>query len=507
MSFWARFRNYFLAGILVTAPIGITFWLAWKVVGFVDNSVRPLVPPELRPETYLPIDIELPGFGIVVVVAGLVLIGSFTTGIFGKLIVKYSEWLLNRIPVVKSIYGWTRQIFETLLSEDSTAFREVVLIEYPCRGSWAVGFITGQTQGEIQDLTAETVFNVFVPATPNPTTGFLLFIPERDIHRLDMAVDDGVRLVISGGIVKPASDQEEESVWGAGTGIADEVEHIKAAMEKARYAAEHESTWGAGTGIADEVERIKTAMEEERSSKIKVVGPLGKLRDYFFTGTLVTAPIAITIWLALAVVDYFDESVIPLIPAGWNPETYLPFGIPGLGLVTAVLSMTLIGFLTAGFIGNAIVRMGERLIERLPIVRGIYSAVKQIFESLLKKQSSAFREVVLVQYPRPEAWAIGFMTGNAAREIESKTPDDGSVNIFLPTTPNPTSGFLLFLPPEAVHKLAMTVEEGLKMVVSGGIVTPGAPAADADATDTDATDAGAPAEAQSNTPAPSRDGR
>ena len=510
MSFWARFRNYFLAGILVTAPIGITFWLAWKVVGFVDNSVRPLVPLELRPETYLPIDIELPGFGIVVVVAGLVLIGSFTTGIFGKLIVKYSEWLLNRIPVVKSIYGWTRQIFETLLSEDSTAFREVVLIEYPCRGSWAVGFITGQTQGEIQDLTAETVFNVFVPATPNPTTGFLLFIPERDIHRLDMAVDDGVRLVISGGIVKPASDQEE-SVWGAGTGIADEVERIKTSMEEARFRTEHESTWGAGTGIADEVERIKTAMEEERSSKIKVVGPLGKMRDYFFTGTLVTAPIAITIWLAVAVVDYFDESVIPLIPAGWNPETYLPFGIPGLGLVTAVLSMTLIGFLTAGFIGNAIVRMGERLIERLPIVRGIYSAVKQIFESLLKKQSSAFREVVLVQYPRPEAWAIGFMTGNAAREIDGKTPHDGSVNIFLPTTPNPTSGFLLFLPPEAVHKLAMTVEEGLKMVVSGGIVTPGAPAADAtDATgeaDADATDTNAPAEAPSDAPANDRGGR
>ncbi len=504
MSFAARFRNYFLAGILVTAPIGITFWLAWKVVGFVDNSVRPLIPPELKPTTYLPIDIELPGFGIVVVVVSLVLIGSVTTGIFGKLLVKYSEWLLNRIPVVKSIYGWTRQIFETLLSEDSTAFREVVLTEYPCRGSWAVGFITGQTKGEIQDLTTETVFNVFVPATPNPTTGFLLFIPERDIRRLDMSVDDGVKLVISGGIVKP-SGEDEESTWGAGTGIADEVERIKATMEEERFRAEHEATWGAGTGIAEEVERIKTVMEEEHPSTIKMAGPLGKMRDYFFTGTLVTAPIAITIWLALAVVDFFDRSVIPLIPASWNPETYLPFGIPGLGLVTAVLSMTLIGFLTAGFIGNAIVRMGERLIERLPVVRGIYSAVKQIFESLLKKQSSAFREVVLVQYPRPEAWAIGFITGNAAREIDGKTPDDGSLNIFLPTTPNPTSGFLLFLPPEAVHKLSMTVEEGLKMVVSGGIVTPGGPAEEA-ADAADATDA-ADADAPSDTPALDRDGR
>jgi len=136
-----------------------------------------------------------------------------------------------------------------------------------------------------------------------------------------------------------------------------------------------------------------------------------------------------------------------------------------------LLTMTLVGYLTAGFLGNAIVRMSERLIERLPVVSGIYSAVKQIFETLFKKQSSAFRDVVLVQYPRPECWAIGFITGTAAGEIQDVAPGE-SVNIFLPTTPNPTSGFLLFLPGESVRKLNMTVEEGLKMVVSGGIVTP-----------------------------------
>jgi uncharacterized membrane protein len=441
MSFAARFRNYFLAGILVTAPIAITLWLAWKVVEFVDDRIQPLIPLRWSPSTYLTFD--LPGFGIVVVVAGLILIGSLTSGLIGRLIVKYSEWLLTRIPVVGSIYGWTRQILETLLSEDSTAFRDVVLVEYPCRGSWAVGFITGQTRGEIQELTSETVYNVFVPATPNPTTGFLLFIPERDIRRLDMSVDDGIKLVISGGIVKPAEDAAEVS------------------------------SWGTGTGIADEVDRIKLAMEAARPSLVRPVTVLSRLRDHLFTGTLVAAPIAITVWLAVTVIDYFDSSVVPLLPDDWNPATYLHFGIPGLGLIASVLTMTLIGYLTAGFLGNAVVRLSERLIERLPVLRGIYSAVKQIFETFFKKQSTAFREVVLVQYPRPDAWAIGFITGAAASEIRDNTSGD-SVNIFLPTTPNPTSGFLLFLPRDRTRTLKMTVEEGLKMVVSGGLVTPGA---------------------------------
>ncbi len=473
MSFGARFRTYFFAGILVTAPIGITFWLAWEAVGFVDDRIRPMIPAQWNPEFYLPF--YLPGFGIVVVLAALILIGSLTAGFVGKFIIGISGWILSHIPVIRSIYGWTKQIFETLLSEESRAFREVVLIEYPYRGSWAVGFITGETEGEVQNLTSEKVYNVFVPATPNPTTGFLLFIPERDIRRLDISVDDGVKLVVSGGIVKPPSDEEEEPYWGTGTGIADEVDRIKTRMEERRLTADRVSHWGTGTGIGEEVERIKMAMEERNPSSMKTVTVLGKLRDHLFTGALVTAPIAITMWLSLGVVDFFDRSVMPLFPPGWNPEVYLPFpyGIPGLGLVTAVLTMTFVGFLTAGFLGNAIVRAGERLIEGLPVVRGIYSAVKQILETLLQKQSDAFREVVLIQFPRPGAWAIGFVTGDAARQIQDQTPQD-SVNIFLPTTPNPTSGFLLFLPRTEVRTLAMTVEEGLKMVISGGIVTPAA---------------------------------
>lgn len=446
----ARFRNYFIAGILVTAPVSITLWLALKMVTFVDDRFRPLVPPRWNPETYLPF--ALPGIGIIIVLVALTLIGFLTTGYLGRVIVKLSERLLSQVPIVSSVYGWTRQVLETVLSRDSTAFREVVLIEYPCRGSWAVGFITGQTEGEVQHLTAETVHNVFVPATPNPTTGFLLFIPDRDIHRLDISVEEGIKLVISGGIVTPPTADERGRDWRSMTVTAED----------------QERAWRAEQAAA-EGKDIKELEAEEAAQR---AGLLGRLRNYLFTGTLVTAPVAITMWLAWEFIRFVDDKVTPLIPPKWNPETYLPFGIPGMGLVIAVLSLTLIGFFAAGFVGRAIVRTGERILHGLPVVRGIYSALKQIFETVFKKQSQAFREVVLIEYPRPESWAIGFITGTAAEQVQEETPPN-SLNIFLPTTPNPTSGFLLFIPKKAAKKLSMTVEEGLKMVISGGIVTPG----------------------------------
>jgi uncharacterized membrane protein len=450
LGFATRLRNYFIAGILVTAPISITVWLALKMVTFVDDRFRPLVPPQWNPETYLPF--ALPGLGIIFVLVGLSLIGFLTTGYLGRVIVKLSERLLSQVPIVSSVYGWTRQVLETVLSRDSTAFREVVLIEYPCRGSWAVGFITGQTEGEVQRLTAETVHNVFVPATPNPTTGFLLFIPERDIHRLDITVEEGIKLVISGGIVIPPTADERGRDWRSMTVTAED----------------QERAWRAEQAVAEG----KDIKEIEAEEEARGAGLLGRFRNYLFTGTLVTAPVAITMWLAWEFIRFVDDKVTPLIPPKWNPETYLPFGIPGMGLVIAFLALTLIGFFTAGFVGRSIVRTGERILHGLPVVRGLYSALKQIFESVFKKQSQAFREVVLIEYPRPESWAIGFITGPAAEQVQQETPPN-SINIFLPTTPNPTSGFLLFIPKKAAKKLSMTVEEGLKMVISGGIVTPG----------------------------------
>ncbi len=201
------------------------------------------------------------------------------------------------------------------------------------------------------------------------------------------------------------------------------------------------------------------------------MGLLARMRAYFFAGILVTAPISITLYLAWLLVNFVDNRVTPLIPVKYNPETYLPFALPGLGLVVLFLALTLIGALTAGFLGRFFIRLSERMLGRMPVVRSVYNAVKQILETVLAQQSNAFREAVLVEYPRRGIWAIAFITGNTEGEVQNLTEEE-TINIFLPTTPNPTSGFLLFVPKADIIHLDMSVEEAIKMVISGGIVTP-----------------------------------
>ncbi len=194
-------RGYFLAGVLITAPIGITFYLAWLFINWVDGWITPMIPAMYNPETYLPFSI--PGLGLVVVGIVLTLIGAITAGMLGRLWVRLSEQMMARMPVIRGVYGAIKQIFETVLAHKSEAFRQVVLFEYPRRGSWAIGFITGKTEGEVQNLTSDDVVNVFLPTTPNPTSGYLLFLPRRELVELSMTVEEGIKMVVSGGIVTP----------------------------------------------------------------------------------------------------------------------------------------------------------------------------------------------------------------------------------------------------------------------------------------------------------------
>jgi uncharacterized membrane protein len=210
-------RGYFFAGVLITAPVGITVYLAWLVIEWFDSLVTPLLPPLYNPENYLPFSI--PGLGLLIVCAVLTLIGAITAGIVGRLWVRTSERILGRMPVIRSVYGAIKQIFETVLSQKSTAFREVVLFEYPRRGSWALGFITGVTEGEVQDITQEEVVNVLLPTTPNPTSGYLLFIPRRELVVLSMSIEEGVKMIVSGGIVTPP-DRRPAHLRGPRVGVA-----------------------------------------------------------------------------------------------------------------------------------------------------------------------------------------------------------------------------------------------------------------------------------------------
>ncbi len=197
----ARLRTYLLAGIVVTAPIGITIYLAVLFVEFVDNQMRGLVPAEYDPTRYLPFDI--PGLGVLALLLMLLVVGFFAAGLIGRMVFRLGESLIDRVPVVRSVYGALKQIFETVFADSSSSFREVVLVEYPRRGLWAVGFITGRTRGEVRERIDRDLVNVFLPTTPNPTSGFLLFVPRDDLVHLDMSVEEGIKMVISAGIVTP----------------------------------------------------------------------------------------------------------------------------------------------------------------------------------------------------------------------------------------------------------------------------------------------------------------
>jgi uncharacterized membrane protein len=205
-------------------------------------------------------------------------------------------------------------------------------------------------------------------------------------------------------------------------------------------------------------------------------GRFRRLRANFLTGLVVAAPIGITIWLAVQVIGFVDQSVAGFIPDRYN-EVYNQYGLPGSGVLIVVVLLTVIGFLTRNFLGRSLLAYGESLVNRMPVVRSVYGALKQIFDAVIQ-QSNNFREVVLVEYPRRGIWAIGFVTSTTRGEIQNLTEDD-VVNVFLPTTPNPTSGFLLFVPRRDLVTLHMSVEEGIKLVISGGLVTPEDPRAKA----------------------------
>lgn len=196
-----------------------------------------------------------------------------------------------------------------------------------------------------------------------------------------------------------------------------------------------------------------------------------RLRRYFLTGIVVTVPITITLWSAWWFLNFIDAMVAKIIPPEFNPNTYLPFAIPGLGLILTVMFFTVVGFFARNFVGRMIIRASEYVVGRMPILNTVYNALKQVFEMTIGTQSTAFRDVVLFQYPHPNSWTIGFVTGVTPGEIQSVGGGSEVLNIYIPVTPT-TAGFVVFVPKKDVIYLSMTVEEAVKLLASGGIITP-----------------------------------
>jgi uncharacterized membrane protein len=207
----ARLRTSFLTGIVVIAPVALTIWLIWSVIGWFDGVVLPFVPNAYRPEEILntifgyDLKLNIRGVGVVVFLVFATLVGWLAKGLIGRSFIKYAENLVNRMPVVRSFYSGIKQIAETVFAQQERSFEKACMIEYPRKGIWAIGFISTTAKGEIAERNSSNgpMVSVFVPTTPNPTSGFLLFFPQTDIIELDMSIEDAAKLVISAGLVYP----------------------------------------------------------------------------------------------------------------------------------------------------------------------------------------------------------------------------------------------------------------------------------------------------------------
>lgn len=202
-------------------------------------------------------------------------------------------------------------------------------------------------------------------------------------------------------------------------------------------------------------------------------GLVVRLRNYFLTGLVLVGPAYITIGLTWWFINWVDDLVRPFIPLAYRPETYLPVKIPGTGLIIALVALTLLGFLTANFIGRKLVEAGENILNRMPVVRPIYKSLKQIFQTLFAKGGSSFRRVGLVEFPSPGMWSLVFLSNPASADIAARLPDTEHVAAFMPCTPNPTTGFFFYVPRRDIIDLDITVEQAMTLLMSAGMVQPG----------------------------------
>lgn len=200
---WSGLKTSFLTGIVVIAPIGLTLWLIWTAIGWIDGIVLPFVPARYHPVALFGLDV--PGFGVAIFLVFAILVGWLAKGLIGSTFISWGERLVDRMPVVRSIYNAVKQIAETVFSQAETSFERACLVEYPRKGIWAIAFISTSAKGELAAKAPPDgpMISVFLPTTPNPTSGFLLFVPEEDVILLDMKVEDAAKLVISAGLVYP----------------------------------------------------------------------------------------------------------------------------------------------------------------------------------------------------------------------------------------------------------------------------------------------------------------
>jgi uncharacterized membrane protein len=200
-----------------------------------------------------------------------------------------------------------------------------------------------------------------------------------------------------------------------------------------------------------------------------------RLRTYFLTGLILTGPVAITAYLTWSFITWVDNLVRPFIPDAFLPETYLPFYLPGYGLIIVFVALTFLGFITANLIGRTLVELGEKVLSRMPVVRPVYKSLKQIFQTVFSQSGSSFRKVGLVEFPSPGMWSMVFLSQPPSTDVAERLPDpEDYVSVFLPCTPNPTTGFFFYVKRNSIIDIDIAVEDAATLIISGGMIQPNA---------------------------------
>lgn len=226
VGLFAWLRGRFFAGMVIVAPLAVTFFILQFLITEIDKRVTPLLPPILKPETYT--NYAIPGFGVIVLVIALTLLGAITANLVGRSLLAATDRILSRIPVVRNVYAALKQLTDVLANNQQQSFDRCVMIEYPKRGSWCIGFVASHAQGEVGSKLGLTKLGVFVPTSPNPTSGFLIYVEEEETLPLDMTVEEGAKMILTAGLVvpeysKPVSNPETAPQAVAGSVADDQV--------------------------------------------------------------------------------------------------------------------------------------------------------------------------------------------------------------------------------------------------------------------------------------------
>ena len=230
-SLAARLRSWFFTGLVVFGPVAGTAYIAWFVIDTVDGWVKPWLPKSLSPDGYVPF--HVPGFGVVIALVGLTLLGFLTANIIGRTLVNFSEAMLDRMPLVRGVYKGLKQVFETVFSQSGSQFRKVGLVEFPVKGSWSIVFVSSDPGEVVSSVLPgdKPMISVFMPCTPNPTTGFFFYVPRRDIVELDISVETAMTLLMSAGMAHSSAEEHPRRIAALAEIARARAAHVRASVE------------------------------------------------------------------------------------------------------------------------------------------------------------------------------------------------------------------------------------------------------------------------------------